>query len=90
MITLIEDDKGLSDALIGLFETNNLKVEHFLSGEAFLENFDTTTKTNKEENISEISPGIYILDIRLPGISGIEIFDEINNRLKGFIWEKKN
>ena len=82
MITLIEDDKGLSDALIGLFETNNLKAEHFVSGEAFLESFDITTKTNKEENISEISPGIYVLDIRLPGISGIEIFDEINNRVK--------
>ena len=82
MITLIEDDKGLSDALIGLFETNNLEAEHFISGEAFLESFDKTTKTNKEENISEISPGIYILDIRLTGISGIEIFDEINNRVK--------
>ena len=45
MITLIEDDKGLSDALIGLFETNNLKAEHFISGEAFLESFDKTTKT---------------------------------------------
>ena len=49
MITLIEDDKGLSDALIGLFETNNLEAEHFISGEAFLESFDKTTKTNKEK-----------------------------------------
>ena len=60
MITLIEDDKGLSDALIGLFETNNLKAEHFVSGEAFLESFDITTKTNKEEKyFRDIARNLY-------------------------------
>ena len=80
MITLIEDDDGLSSALKALFKSKAMKYQHFSSGETYI---DYVKKQEPSEysfdTINQWSSGVIILDIRLPGMSGLEVFEEQQN-----------
>ncbi|MER9657183.1 response regulator [Mesorhizobium sp. M0152] len=59
-VIVIDDDKGVREALHGLFESVGLYVEAFGSVQEFV------------DAKRPASPGCMILDIRLPGQSGLE------------------
>ena len=65
-ICLIDDDAAVRDALIIFLEICEYAVDAYDSSEAFLENADTT------------NTGVLVLDIRLPGMSGIELQTEVH------------
>jgi two-component system, LuxR family, response regulator DctR len=67
-IAIVDDDAALRDALSWLFSTRNHQVELFESGEALLANF-------RPEDIACI-----LLDVRMPGMSGLEVFTELKKK----------
>ena len=70
MITLIEDDVGLSSALKAFFKSKNMQCLHFDTGESYIHHI-TAGETNitPSETFEHWDPGVIVLDIRLPGIS---------------------
>lgn len=74
MISLIEDDDGLTSALKALFKSKDLDARHFISGEAYLETIKK--ETFEIETKKKLKPGVILLDVRLPGISGLETFEK--------------
>lgn len=65
-IALVEDDASLSRALARLLRASG---------------FETRTFASAEEFLASESPGAHaclILDIHLPGISGLELLDQLN------------
>jgi FixJ family two-component response regulator len=68
IIYLIDDDAAVRDALVTYLEIWDYSVDAFESSEAFLEKVD------------EKSQGVLVLDIRLPGLSGIELQTVLRKR----------
>ncbi|GAA5784168.1 DNA-binding response regulator [Chitiniphilus shinanonensis] len=69
-IAIVDDDDALRDALVWLFSTRNHEAQAFASAEALL---------------ADYSPdrfGCLLLDVRMPGMGGIELFA----RLKEFTY----
>ena len=66
-VFVVDDDMGIRDSLRILLETSGLKVRCFNSAEAFLS--DTALKR-----------GCLIVDVRMPGMSGLELQEEIVRR----------
>ena len=60
-IFIVDDDTQVRQALALLMESVGLQVQTFPSADAYLENFDPE------------SPGCLILDVRMPGMSGLEL-----------------
>ena len=77
MITLIEDDDGLSSALKAFFKSKNMQCLHFNTGETYIHHI-TAGEPNiaPSETLEHWEPGVIVLDIRLPGISGLEVFEQ--------------
>lgn len=67
-VIVIDDDEYVRDALHGLFRSIGLSVELFASAQAFLD-------TDRPD-----SPGCMVLDVRLPGKSGLDFYDELNRK----------
>jgi FixJ family two-component response regulator len=67
-IYLIDDDAAVRDALVTYLEIWDYSVDAFESSEAFLEEVD------------EKIQGVLVLDIRLPGLSGIELQTVLRKR----------
>ena len=74
MISLIEDDDGLTSALKALFKSKDFDSRHFISGEAYLETIKK--ETFEIETKKKLKAGVILLDVRLPGISGLETFEK--------------
>lgn len=64
-VFLVDDDEAVRDALSLLLESVDLPVKAYDSGLSFLEAF------NPDE------PGVLVLDIRMPGMSGLELQDKL-------------
>ena len=60
-VFLVEDDHSITEAIVDLFESAGIAVRCFSSAEEFLEGW------------SPELAGCLILDVRLPGISGMEL-----------------
>ena len=67
-IAIVEDDASLNRALERLLQASGFATQAFLSAEDFLAN------SHPE------SHACFILDIHLPGISGVELFDRLCDR----------
>ena len=67
-VFLVDDDGSVSDALKWLIESVEIPVETFASAAEFIESFDPTT------------PGCLILDVRMPGMSGLELQDLLSSK----------
>ncbi len=71
-VYIVDDDSGVRDALAWLLRTRRLPSEAFASAEAFdallLRGLKVTT------------PSCLLLDVRMPGMSGLALFD----KLKGY------
>ncbi len=60
-VFIVDDDAAVRDALCMLLKSVGVAVESYSSAKAFLEQFDSTM------------PGCLVLDIRMPGMSGLEL-----------------
>ncbi len=67
-ILLIEDDPKICESLNNYFNTESLKLYTLADGKEALENIDN------------LKPDLVLLDINLPGMSGIEILKEMKEK----------
>ena len=67
-VFVVDDDPAMRDSLRWLFESVGLAVETFATAEAFLDGCDPTR------------PGCLLLDVRMPGMSGLNLQDELAAR----------
>lgn len=70
VIHLIEDEPVLAESLAFLLASRGLASAHFSSGEAFLAAIDARRDWHTQ-------PGCIVLDVRMPHMSGIELFDRL-------------
>lgn len=68
-IHLVDDDAAVRDALSMLLEVSGFRVATYAGGEAFLAACGVVR-----------SPACLILDVRMPGMSGPELHQELNRR----------
>ncbi len=64
-VVLVDDDQSVRDALKWLIESVELRVETYASATEFLESFDPA------------EPGCLVLDVRMPGMSGLELQENL-------------
>ena len=67
-VHIVDDDEAVRESLAALLDTAGFKVAMFDSGNAFLDALDT------------IGNGCLILDVRMPGLSGLEVQKELADR----------
>jgi two-component system response regulator DctR len=70
IVIIIDDDESLVSSLAIYLEAKKIRCLSFFSGEDFLlaSKIDSSLLTN---------PGCILLDIRMPGLSGPQVFDQI-------------
>jgi len=66
-VYVVDDDQAIRDSLTWLLESANLPVRTMSSCQEFLEEYDD-------------GPGCLILDIRMPGMTGLELQEELNRQ----------
>ena len=69
VVYVVDDDEALRCAIAWLLATVELKVDAFGSGQAFLDRF-----------AEDDAPGCIVLDVRMPGMGGIEVQQELKAR----------
>ena len=67
-VFIVDDDPAIRFAMQALMDSVNVEHEIFASGDEFLENVD------------ERRAGCLVLDIRMPGLGGLELQEELLNR----------
>lgn len=67
-IYIVDDDEALRDSLVWLLESSGYRAEAFASADDFLKVFG-----------AELT-GCLLLDVRMPGMSGLELFEELRRR----------
>jgi len=67
-IYIVDDDEALRDSLVWLLESSGYRVCAYESAEIFLADFSTKMT------------GCLILDVRMPGMSGLELFEALRAR----------
>jgi FixJ family two-component response regulator len=65
-IYIVDDDEDVRRSLVMLLHAQGHALQAFESGEAFLTQVDVARQ-----------PGCVVLDLRMQGISGIEVFDQL-------------
>jgi len=60
-VFIVDDEEAIRSALSLLMESVGLKAENFASSQEYLDQFDAS------------KPGCLILDVRMPGISGLDL-----------------
>lgn len=71
IVHVVDDDEALRDSLVWMLEANGYAVSAHDSGEAFLGTCGATMT------------GCILLDVRMPGMSGLEVFEELGRRRCG-------
>lgn len=69
-VFVVDDDPAIRDSLSWLIESVGLKVEAYASAAEFTEHFDPSRA------------GCLILDVRMPGASGLELQEKLNQDYK--------
>src|SRR6185503_5948185 len=67
-VFVVDDDPGIRDSARWLLESVGLRVETYDSAQSFLDAYVATR------------PGCLILDVRLPGLNGLDLLDALRNR----------
>ena len=68
IIYIVDDDEALRDSVVWLLESSGYTVLAYESAEVFLGHFDAGMT------------GCLVLDVRMPGMSGLELFEELCRR----------
>ncbi|MFT3804214.1 MAG: response regulator transcription factor [Burkholderiaceae bacterium] len=71
IVYIVDDDEAVRDSLRWLLEANGFRVQVYQSAEEFLANL----RTDRNER-----PGCLLLDVRMPGMSGLQLHDELLKR----------
>lgn len=66
-VYIVDDDVAVRDSLGFLMDSVDLPARIFDSAQAFLDGYDE-------------KPGVLVLDVRMPGMSGLELQDELAKR----------
>jgi len=74
MVYLVDDEEVLRDALAWLLRTRRLLSEGFASAEAFVALLDA------QRAPWPTAPSCLLLDVRMPGMSGLALFDHLIER----------
>lgn len=69
LVYVVDDDQGMLDSTVWLFESVGLKAQPFTSGQAFLDVCDPA------------APACVLLDVRMPGMGGLAVQEAM--RAKG-------
>ena len=64
-VYIVDDDEAVRDSLRWLLEANSYRVRAYASAESFLAEYD------------EQQPGVLIVDVRMPGLSGLELQEQL-------------
>ena len=75
VIHIVDDDKPFRTALRRLLRSMGFCVETFGSASDFAETFGPTSGVLKQGRID--APGCLILDVRMPGTSGLELQEQL-------------
>ena len=67
-VFIVDDDDGSREAVAALVRSLPALIETFASAEAFLQAFDVSRR------------GCLVLDIRMPGMSGLELYRQLRER----------
>lgn len=78
-VFIVEDDISLNDSIVGFLKPIGFSCKSFRSGEEIL----SWLKVNFEE---VEKPGCLLCDIRLLGISGIDLFQQLRSTYKNMTW----
>lgn len=78
MVYLVDDEDVVRDALAWLLRSRRLLSESFGSAEAFELFLDTLSPASRATWPS--APSCLLLDVRMPGMSGLALFDRLNER----------
>jgi two-component system response regulator FixJ len=68
VVYIVDDDEAVRDGLGKLMESIHLKVETFASAQEFLDSYEAP------------GPGCLLLDVRMPGMSGVKLQDTLAER----------
>jgi FixJ family two-component response regulator len=64
-VYIVDDDEAVRDSLRWLLEANSYRIRAYASAESFLAEYD------------EQQPGVLIVDVRMPGMSGLELQEQL-------------
>ena len=67
IVFIVDDDEAVRQSTAWLIESIGLKVNSFVSADDFLENYNNES-------------GCIVMDVRMPGMSGLEAQEEMKNR----------
>lgn len=83
MVYLVDDEDVVRDALGWLLRSRRLLSEGFASAEAFEAMLDTHTAPTRGDPVRSAwpaAPSCLLLDVRMPGTSGLVLFDRLIER----------
>jgi len=66
---LVDDDEFIRDSLSALFRSRNVSSEGYADARQFLASWRTGGMRE--------GPAVFLLDVRMPGISGFELFEQL-------------
>jgi two-component system response regulator DctR len=72
LVFIVDDDASVREALAWLLRSRRLASEHFASADAFEAYLDSTALPPQ--------PLVLLLDVRMPGTSGLVLFDRLAER----------
>jgi two-component system response regulator DctR len=72
-VYLVDDEDVVRDALAWLLRSRRLLSEGFASAEEF----QSMVETGLSQDIWPLAPSCVVLDMRMPGTSGLELFDRL-------------
>jgi two-component system response regulator DctR len=75
LVFIVDDDAGVREALAWLLRSRRLPTQSFESADAFAEFLTTGNPVWQPKQ-----PGCLLLDVRMPGMSGLALFEQLIER----------